>query len=207
MTPEQQKAYLRHLRQQRRLLIDENAPFLETEVEVKPLPEPRAVSLPSNMTALQFSRVLSFTEFIACYQPLLTEGALSPGELLYPTQVKKLAEDMCQSMEGGQQGEEEEFTTDVEEESALTSTDAGLPKASIQGLRSLSLDRTLRAVVEPHMSASAYRCLTRPMSAILRLLFLSEQYSVSYLEIGDQGFLGLCFTDYSFTYEFRHFLV
>nr|CDS31995.1 zinc finger protein [Hymenolepis microstoma] len=176
MTLEQQKAYLKELRKQSRTLIDENAPSFE--VDVKPLPQPRAFPLPSNMTSLQFSRVLSFTEFIACYQPLLTENVLSPGEALYPSQIKKLAADMCPNA-GGVNGEEaeEEFDTDVEEESALTSADAGLPKASIQGLRCLNLDRTLQAVNEPHMTASAYRCLTRPMSAILRFLFQSEQYS------------------------------
>ncbi|VDO07255.1 unnamed protein product [Rodentolepis nana] len=179
MTLEQQKAYLKELRKQSRTLIDENAPSLE--IDVKPLPQPRVFSLPSNMTSLQFSRVLSFTEFIACYQPLLTENALSPGEALYPSQIKKLAADMClNACEINGEEAEEEFDTDVEEESALTSADAGLPKASIQGLRCLNLDRTLKAVNEPHMTASAYRCLTRPMSAILRFLFQSEQYSVTY---------------------------
>ncbi|VUZ45234.1 unnamed protein product [Hymenolepis diminuta] len=176
MTPEQQKAYLKELRKQSRKLIDENAPSFE--VDIKPLPEPRAFPLPSNMTSLQFSRVLSFTEFIACYQPLLTENALSPGEALYPSQIKKFAADMCFNVDGVIRGEDEgQFDTDVEEESALTSTDAGLPKASIQGLRCLNLDRTLQAINEPHMTASAYWCLTRPMSAMLRFLFQSEQYS------------------------------
>lgn len=175
MTVEEQKAYLRELRKESRKLFDENAPSLG--VVVKPLPEPRAFPLPSNMTSLQFSRVLSFTEFIACYQPMLTENTLSPGEALYPAQIKRLAADMCVNPDEG--NEEEDFDTDIEEESALTSADAGLPKASIQGLRCLSLDRTLQAVNEPHMSASAYRCLTRPMSALLRFLFQSEQYSVS----------------------------
>ncbi|EUB59408.1 Tyrosine-protein kinase BAZ1B [Echinococcus granulosus] len=175
MTPEQQKAYLRDLRLQRRTLIDENAPYLETGVQIAPLPEPRAFPLPPNMTSLQFSRILSFTEFIACYQPLLTESALSPGEMLYPTRIKQLATDLCPSMTDNEK--EEEFTTDVEEESALTSTDAGLPRASVQGLRCLSLDRVLRAVSEQHMSAAAYRCLARPMGSLLRLLFFSEQFS------------------------------
>ncbi|KAL5110597.1 Tyrosine-protein kinase BAZ1B [Taenia crassiceps] len=175
MTPEQQKAYLRDLRLQRRTLIDENAPYLETGVKIAALPEPRAFPLPLNMTSLQFSRILSLTEFIACYQPLLTESTLSPGEMLYPTRIKQLATDLCPPMTNNQ--EEEEFTTDVEEESALTSTDAGLPRASVQGIRCLSLDRVLRAVSEQHMSAAAYRCLTRPMGSLLRLLFFSEQFS------------------------------
>ncbi|VDM31325.1 unnamed protein product [Hydatigera taeniaeformis] len=174
MTPEQQKAYLRDLRLQRRTLIDENAPYPETGVQIAALPEPRAFPLPLNMTSLQFSRILSFTEFIACYQPLLTESALSPGEMLYPTRLKQLATDLCSSMLNIG---EEEFTTDVEEESALTSTDAGLPRASIQGIRCLSLDRVLRAVSEQRMSATAYRCLARPMGSLLRLLFFSEQFS------------------------------
>lgn len=184
MTPEQQKAYLRDLRLQRRTLIDENAPYLETGVQIAALPEPRAFPLPLNMTSLQFSRILGFTEFIACYQPLLTESALSPGEMLYPTRIKQLATDLCPSMTNNGE-EEEEFTTDVEEESALTSTDAGLPKASVQGIRCLSLDRVLRAVSEQHMSAAAYRCLTRPMGSLLRLLFFSEQFSVRYRIFND----------------------
>ncbi|KAL5967786.1 Tyrosine-protein kinase BAZ1B [Taenia solium] len=175
MTPEQQKAYLRDLRLQRRTLIDENAPYLETGVQIAALPEPRVFPLPLNMTSLQFSRILSLTEFIACYQPLLTESTLSPGEMLYPTRTKQLATDLCLSMPNNEEGEE--FTTDVEEESALTSTDAGLPRASVQGIRCLSLDRVLRAVSEQHMSAAAYRCLTRPMGSLLRLLFFSEQFS------------------------------
>ena len=177
MTPEQQKAYLRHLRLQRRALIDENAPFLQTRVQSLPLPEPRAFPLPPNMTSLQFSRVLSLTEFTACYQPLLTDSALSPGEMLYPTRVKQLASDLCRSLSDYDK-EEEEFTSDIEEESALTSTYVALPKASVQGLRCLSLDRVLFAVSEQHMSAGSYRCLTRPMGALLRLLFLTEQFSV-----------------------------
>ena len=175
MTPEQQKAFLRDLRLQRRTLVDENAPYLKSGVKPLPLPEPRAFSLPPNMTSLQFSRVLGLTEFIACYQPLLTDSALSPGEMLYPTRVKQLATDLCRPVADY---DEEEFTTDIEEESALTSTDVGLPKASVQGLRCLSLDRVLCAVSEEHMSAAAYRCLTRPMGALLRLLFLTEQFSV-----------------------------
>uniref|UniRef100_A0A5K3EW47 Bromodomain adjacent to zinc finger domain protein 1A n=2 Tax=Mesocestoides corti TaxID=53468 RepID=A0A5K3EW47_MESCO len=173
MTPEEQKAYLRDLRMQRRALVDENASFLETGVQVVALPEPRAFPLPPGISPLQFSRVLCLTEFLACYQPLLTEYALSPGELLYPSRVKQLASDLCRSTET----DDEEFNTDDEEESALTSTDAVLPKASIRGLRRLSLDRVLRAVAEKHMSASAYQCLARPMSALLRQVFLSDQFS------------------------------
>lgn len=178
MTPEEQKAYLRDLRLQKRLLVDENAPYIETGVQVLPLPEPRPLALPTNMTPLQFSRLLSLTEFIACYQPLLTESALSPGETLCASKLKQLANDMCRDV-SEYSDEEGEFSSDEEEESALTSTDAGLPKASIRGLRCLSLNRTLQAVSSTPMSAAAYRCLTRPMSALLRIVFLNEHFAVS----------------------------
>lgn len=175
LSGEEREAYLRDLRQQKRALVDENAPDPGSGVCVLPLPEPRAFPLPSGISSLQFGRVLGFTEFVTCYQSLLTENTLSLGEAFYSSRVRSLAADLC----GKGSESDEEFDSDEEEEATLTSTAAGLPKASIRGLRRLSLDRVLQAVSERSMSASAYRCLTRPMSALLRLVFLNEQFSVS----------------------------
>ncbi|BHF66050.1 Tyrosine-protein kinase baz1b [Sparganum proliferum] len=171
MTPEEREAYLRDLRQKKR--EEERRLVDETVAAAQPLPEPCPYPVPPSLSDLQFVRVLSLTEFIYSYQCLLTEGAQSASDSVQTSRMKQLISDLC----SGNTDSDEEFNTDDEEEATLTSIDASLPRASIKGLRRLSLDKVLSAVSARQMSATGYRCLTRPMSALLRIILRDRTLS------------------------------
>lgn len=155
-------------------IVDEN----EEDLSIA-LPHARPFPFPSGISDLQFGRIISFTEFIFSHQSLLTDGTLSAGEAVQSGRLRQLVNDLCLPEEAEEEAEEP-FLSEDEEEAALSATAGGLPKASINGLRKLSLDRVLSAVAEDHMSAAAYRCLARPMSALLRIVLMDTQMSVSF---------------------------
>ncbi|VDL90975.1 unnamed protein product [Schistocephalus solidus] len=177
MTPEEREAYFRDLRQKKR--EEERRLVDETVAADQPLPEPCPFPIPSGLSDLQFGRVLSLTEFIYSYQSLLTEGAQSASDSVQASRMKQLVSDLCSDHTDS----DKEFNSDDEEEAALTSIDASLPRASIRGLRRLSLANVLSAVSACEMSAAGYRCLTRPMSALLRII-LRDRTLANLKELG-----------------------
>nr|VZH95529.1 unnamed protein product [Spirometra erinaceieuropaei] len=133
MTPEEREAYFRDLRQKKR--EEERRLVDETVAAAQPLPKPCPYPVPPGLSDVQFVRVLSLTEFIYSYQCLLTEGAQSASDSVQTSRMKQQISDLC----SGNTDSDEEFNTDDEEEATLTSIDASLPRASVKGLRRLSL--------------------------------------------------------------------